>query len=119
VADKAKKEYQKVVSTPLPDNVRTWTVGDVSRWLETLSLSQYVDAFLEGSVDGPFLMELREEDLIQVLGIKHKLHVRKILLSREKLKPLTQQEKQLKEIVEREVRFLNSLSLSFLIFVCF
>lgn len=102
LAEKAKKEFQKVSSQPLPDNVRTWTVGDVSRWLDTLSLSQYVEAFMEGSVDGPFLMELREEDLIQVLGIKHKLHVRKILLSREKLKPLSQQEKQLKEAVERE-----------------
>ncbi len=102
MAEKAKKEFQKVSSQPLPDNVRTWTVGDVSRWLDTLSLSQYVEAFMEGSVDGPFLMELREEDLIQVLGIKHKLHVRKILLSREKLKPLSQQEKQLKEAVERE-----------------
>jgi pimeloyl-ACP methyl ester carboxylesterase len=104
LAEKAKKEFQKVASTPLPDNVRTWTVTDVSRWLDTLSLSQYVDAFVEGSVDGPFLMELREEDLIQVLGIKHRLHVRKILLSREKLKPLSQQEKSLKEAVEREVR---------------
>jgi hypothetical protein len=104
IAEKAKKEYQKISSAPLPDNVRTWTVTDVSRWLETLSLSQYVESFNEGSVDGPFLMELREEDLIQVLGIKHKLHVRKILLSREKLKPLTQQEKALKDTVEREVR---------------
>lgn len=91
-----------MVSTPLPDNVRTWTVNDVARWLETLSLSQYCNAFVEGSVDGPFLMELREEDLIQVLGIKHQLHVRKILLAREKLKPLTRQELAQKNAVELE-----------------
>lgn len=91
-----------MAAAPLPDNVRTWTVNDVARWLETLSLTQYSSAFVEGSVDGPFLMELREEDLIQVLGIKHQLHVRKILLAREKLKPLTRQELMQKDAVERE-----------------
>jgi hypothetical protein len=50
-------------------------------------------------------MELREEDLIQVLGIRHKLHVRKILISREKLKPLNQQEQQQYQAVVAEVRF--------------
>ena len=48
------------------------------RWLETLALGQYVDAFKEATVDGAFLMELREEDLVQVLGVSHKLHVRKL-----------------------------------------
>lgn len=102
ISEKAEKEYHEAVGHPLPDNVRTWTVTDVSRWLDSMFLSQYVPAFVEGSVDGPFLMELREEDLVQVLGIKHKLHVRKILVSREKLKPLTLQEMRLKEIVEIE-----------------
>jgi hypothetical protein len=102
-AEKADKELKLVVSNPLPANVRTWSVHDVSRWLDSLSLAQYKDAFLEGSVDGPFLLELREEDLVQVLNIKHKLHVRKILISREKLKPLSQQEMQFKASVEREV----------------
>jgi hypothetical protein len=83
--------------------VRAWTVSDVSRWLNTLELHQYIAAFSEAAVDGPFLMELREEDLVQVLGIKHKLHVRKILLSREKLKPLSLQELKQKEAVQLEV----------------
>jgi len=86
----------------VPDNVRTWTVSDVTRWLDSLSLGQYINAFSEGAVDGPFLMELREEDLVQVLGVKHKLHVRKILTSREKLKPLSQQELKQKQVVELE-----------------
>ena len=86
----------------MPDNVRTWTVSDVTRWLDSLSLGQYINAFSEGAVDGPFLMELREEDLVQVLGVKHKLHVRKILTSREKLKPLSQQELKQKQVVELE-----------------
>jgi hypothetical protein len=103
-SQEAEKEYRKAMDNPIPNNVRSWTVSDVSRWLDSLSLAQYCTAFTEGSVDGPFLMELREEDLVQVLGIKHKLHVRKILLSREKLKPLSQQEVRNKEAVELEVR---------------
>jgi len=87
--------------------VRSWTVSDVARWLDSLSLAQYCPAFTEGSVDGPFLMELREEDLVQVLGIKHKLHVRKIMLSREKLKPLSQQEMRNKAAVELEVNIVS------------
>ncbi|RYH28338.1 hypothetical protein EON65_12485 [archaeon] len=103
-AEKAEKELAKVVNNPLPPSVKTWSVHDVGRWLDSLALTQYKDAFQEGSVDGPFLLELREEDLVQVLGIKHRLHVRKILISREKLKPLSQQEMQYKEVVEREVK---------------
>jgi hypothetical protein len=102
VAEKAEKEYNKATANPMSENVRTWTVSDVARWLDSLYLTKYADAFVEASVDGPFLMELREEDLVQVLGIKHKLHVRKILISREKLKPLSQQEKANQIAVEHE-----------------
>lgn len=94
----------------MPSSVKTWTVNDVSRWLETLFLGQYCAAFVEACIDGPFLLELREEDLVQVLNIKHKLHVRKIILSRDKLKPLTKQELANKEYVEQEVR-ITSLKL--------
>lgn len=87
----------------MPNNVRMWTVDDVSKWMESLSLGQYAEAFREATVDGPFLLELREEDLVQVLGVSHKLHVRKILVSREKLKPLSEQEISKKEQVEYEV----------------
>ncbi len=66
MAEKAKKEYAVVTSQPLPNSVRSWTVSDVCRWLDSLSLSQYSAAFTEGAVDGPFLLELREEDLMQV-----------------------------------------------------
>ena len=47
-------------------------------------------------------MELREEDLVQVLGMTHKLHVRKVIISREKLKPLSEQEQFRKEQVMQE-----------------
>ena len=96
-----------------------WSVDDVSRWMESLSLGQYCQAFKEATVDGPFLMELREEDLIQVLGVQHKLHVRKIIVSREKLKPLTKQEIVQKEIVEHEVSFFKIIKIYLLIILLF
>eukprot|EP01041_Mallomonas_annulata_P003889 gene3889-7762_t len=102
--ERAEKEVKKSKAQPLPDAVRLWTVDDVCRWLGMLSLNQYIPAFREATVDGSFLMELREEDLMQVLGIEHKLHVRKILVSREKLKPLTEQEKRMVAIVEHEAK---------------
>ncbi|KAG2766652.1 hypothetical protein PC129_g6452 [Phytophthora cactorum] len=74
---------------PLPEELRAWTVDDVGRWLDTLSLPQYKAAFREGAVDGEFLTELRAEDMAEVLGVTHKLHVRKLLAARSKLLPLT------------------------------
>ena len=47
--------------------------------------------------------------MVQVLGINHKLHVRKILVSREKLRPLNQQEEKYKDIVLNEVRTIVQL----------
>ena len=40
---------------------------------------------------------------MQVLGVEHKLHVRKILVSRDKLKPLTAKEREMMNVVLREV----------------
>ena len=95
-------DAKKAKEEPFPKEIRYWSVGEVGRWLQTLSLHQYVDAFKEASVDGEFLLELREEDMSSVLDVSHKLHRRKILLAREKLRPLNASEKQRKEIVEKE-----------------
>jgi pimeloyl-ACP methyl ester carboxylesterase len=92
-AEFAEKEAKVAREQPMPDNIRMWSVSDVCRWLETLSMGQYGAAFSEALVDGQFLLDLREEDLVQVLGIKHKLHVRKILISRERLRPLNERER--------------------------
>lgn len=70
---------------PLPQDCHGWTVGDVSKWLRKLSLGIYAGKFAEASVDGEFLLELKEDDLGGVLGMKHKLHRRKLILAREKL----------------------------------
>lgn len=86
----AEEDAKKSKAEPFPSEMRRWSVSDVGRWLDTLVLGQYRAAFREASVDGEFLLELREEDLVQVLGMEHKLHVRKVILARDKLKPLSE-----------------------------
>jgi hypothetical protein len=90
----AEQAAEDVVKTQaMPDDVHKWSVDDVGRWLESLSLAQYARAFREGAVDGAFLLELRAEDMADVLGVTHPLHVRKIIVARDKLRPLTDQER--------------------------
>ena len=96
------EDAKKAKEEPFPKEVRFWSVEEVGRWLQTLSLGMYVKAFKEACVDGDFLMELREEDMSSVLEVKHRLHRRKILLAREKLNPLTRMELAKKEVVEKE-----------------
>ena len=101
-AKMAEEEAKRSKAEPFPSEMRLWSVADVARWLDTLSLGQYKAAFREASVDGDFLLELREEDLIQVLGMEHKLHVRKVILGRDKLKPLSEGDVVKKALVLRE-----------------
>ena len=61
--------------------VESWSVNDVSRWLTSISLSQYQSSFKEGAVDGSFLCELTDDDLRNTLGVEHRLHRKKILFS--------------------------------------
>ena len=85
------KPYQNVAnSTILPSQqygsnsdvrVEGWSVNDVSKWLTSISLSQYQASFKEGAVDGTFLCELTDDDLRNTLGVEHRLHRKKILFS--------------------------------------
>ncbi|KAG1700266.1 hypothetical protein DVH05_012071 [Phytophthora capsici] len=88
---------------PMPEELHAWTVDDVGRWLDSLSLPQYKAAFREGAVDGEFLIELRAEDMAEVLGVSHKLHVRKLIVARNKLLPLTAAERAQLDAVNHEV----------------
>jgi hypothetical protein len=63
-----------------------WEVDQVVDWLKALSLGQYEDSLRDGSVDGPFLFELTDEDLMNILGVEHKLHRKKILLAIDQLR---------------------------------
>jgi len=98
----AEQKAKKAKGVTLPSTVKLWTVSNVATWLETLCLEQYVPQFREATVDGAFLMELREEDIVQILGVKHKLHVRKLLTQREKLKPLSVEESAKMKAIEGE-----------------
>mmetsp|Transcript_12215 Transcript_12215/g.22899 ORF Transcript_12215/g.22899 Transcript_12215/m.22899 type:complete len:1667 (-) Transcript_12215:19-5019(-) len=80
-----KSIYAKKMKSP----VSYWEVDHVIEWLKVLSLGQYEDSFRDGSVDGPFLCELSDDDLLHVLGVEHKLHRKKILWGIAKLKSLT------------------------------
>ena len=50
--------------------VSAWSVDDVARWLQTLSLGQYREAFVDAAVDGAFLYDLDDDDLRNTLGIE-------------------------------------------------
>ncbi len=69
-----------------PLRVSAWSVDDVGRWLQCLSLSQYQSAFAEAAVDGALLYDLNEDDLKNTLGIDHRLHSKKIVKAIERLK---------------------------------
>ncbi|KAH8051887.1 hypothetical protein JL721_11031 [Aureococcus anophagefferens] len=66
--------------------VSAWSVDDVARWLQTLSLGQYREAFVDAAVDGAFLYDLDDDDLRNTLGIEHRLHRKKILNMTNKLR---------------------------------
>ena len=59
--------------------VSSWSVEDTAKWLQTLSLGQYSEAFIDAAVDGEFLYDLNDDDLKNTLGIEHRLHRKKIL----------------------------------------
>lgn len=66
--------------------VSSWSVDDVSKWLQTLSLGQYSESFIDSAIDGEFLYDLNDDDLKNTLGIEHRLHRKKILNSINRLK---------------------------------
>ncbi|OQR96180.1 hypothetical protein THRCLA_07364, partial [Thraustotheca clavata] len=99
---KREDEAKAALLQPFPTAMRDWSIDDIQRWLEVLSLPQYKQAFREGAVDGALLLELRPEDLSEILGVTHKAHLLKILVSRKKYLPLSQQEKVKYEAAVRE-----------------
>lgn len=53
---------------------------------QTLTLTQYQEAFIAAAVDGAFLYDLNDDDLKSSLGVEHRLHRKKILNSIHRLK---------------------------------
>lgn len=66
--------------------VSSWSVDDVSKWLQTISLGQYSEAFIDAAIDGEFLYDINDDDLKNSLGIEHRLHRKKILQCVHRLK---------------------------------
>lgn len=62
-----------------PLKVSSWSVEDVAKWLQAISLGQYSEAFVDSAIDGEFLFDLNDDDLKNTLGIEHRLHRKKIL----------------------------------------
>ena len=60
--------------------------------------------FRDAAVDGEFLLELTEDDLEEVLDIEHKLHRRKIMLSREKYRINMSFSSTADTIIEKDVK---------------
>ncbi|CAN0469958.1 unnamed protein product, partial [Phaeothamnion confervicola] len=69
-----------------PLRVSAWSVEDVARWLQTLALPQYREAFVDAAVDGAFLYDIDEDDLRNTLGVEHRLHRKKLLNAIERLR---------------------------------
>ncbi|CAE8608726.1 unnamed protein product [Polarella glacialis] len=76
-ATEKRKSYEATGSTPDPKKPASWSVATVCRFLEGIDLGHVVPSFVENGVDGAFLMELDEADLINHLGLKP-LQARKV-----------------------------------------
>lgn len=76
---------------------------DHTNALHTKNLRLWLmDKCNQRKVDGSFLGELRESDLMDSIGMEHKLHLKKLLLARQKLTPLTAAEQSMASSVRRE-----------------
>lgn len=61
-----------------PNNMRTWTIEEVSECLRYCRLEEYIDVFKQEMIDGCLLVDLDEESL-RSLGMSDKLHITKTL----------------------------------------
>ena len=97
------KDAETAAMQPFPDKLEMWSVYDIGRWLDVLSLPQYKQAFKEAAVDGALLLELQASDFRDVLGMEHTLHVKKVVAARDKMKPLSQRERvRMSEVVRED-----------------
>jgi len=69
----------------LPADVRKWSVADVMKWFQGLGFAQYGAHAKEAELDGPLLLEIRPEDLRDVVGIDRPEHLRRVNRYRQRL----------------------------------
>lgn len=75
--------------------VKNWSVDIVIQWLEFISMIQYANIFVENRIDGVCLLSIKEKDLLN-MGITSKGHRMSIREGIEKLRKLSQPQKQKK-----------------------
>ncbi|XP_065666379.1 uncharacterized protein LOC100211223 isoform X7 [Hydra vulgaris] len=82
-------------SDPLKNNdqyltsPQSWTVEDVSTWLRSIALEDYVDVFTVNAIDGTELMCLNDDSLSKSLNISPLGHRNKIMREINQLKQLS------------------------------
>ena len=64
--------------TPPVKTRKDWSVQDVCSWLDSLSLGHVAQRFRDNGVDGAFLSDLAEEELMAELGLT-KLQAKKVM----------------------------------------
>ena len=91
--------------------VSAWSVEDVAKWLHTLSLGQYAEAFIDAAIDGEFLYDINDDDLKNTLGIEHRLHRKKILNCVHRLKIAETQRDSRLHVLLRETGSMEAASM--------
>lgn len=97
--------------------VSAWSVDDVAKWLQTLSLGQYCEAFIDAAIDGEFLYDINDDDLKNTLGIEHRLHRKKILNCVHRLKVAeAMEDSRLNELLKETGAMEQAVSAKMLVF---
>lgn len=55
------------------ENCMRMDIHQVLRWLDDIGLPQFRDAFADNLIDGPMLLSLSVDDLLQVCSLVHQL----------------------------------------------
>lgn len=61
-----------------------WTASEVSEWLSSINMADYINDFVDNEITGEHLMSLTKEDLME-LGVKPLGHKKAIMKAIEKL----------------------------------
>ena len=84
----------------------------MAKWLQTLALGQYAEAFVDAAIDGEFLYDVNDDDLKNTLGIEHRLHRKKILNCVHRLKVAEAQNNSRLNLMLRETGSMDGPSMS-------
>jgi hypothetical protein len=79
--------HSSVIVPPRTTDPWDWRVEDVCRWLRgEMELAQYIASFQDSSIDGPLLLSMDECDFVELVGVRHPAHARKLASAAERLR---------------------------------